>query len=391
MRKGKVRTRTSGTHQGQRYPINDQGPQGYSIAKGNPTSKGVTRADLRAAKMLKSRHPIPQREFEARNVIIHSPEMSRFAEAKGVEFKRDKEGGPNPMAPVVRRVDKGKEWDQKRDEARLNKRVLDPTNPTHQAMWMDHPERYDMADVDTPFRDDDEITLFRGVRGQVHKKKLSEYNRPDEGLGQYWTGNIQVARMYAVKGTVTIDSAIQFSGLDKHVTDKLESQREQRKNLGEFGIPLERTFVGVLFKYDAKGKEINVYNPEGLPHEMEARQSSLRFLPWQNKLTLAEKYPGLEVGFIKGRKGRTVEWHSVTKKMEENNLGEIVLQKPTRISKIKPVKERVREVTYKPKYEKEKTVTVYNVSADSEGKVQVASVPSESTKEKLDYRKRTKK
>jgi len=51
MGKGKVRTRTSGSHQGQKYPIKNEGPKGYGISKGNPTLKGTTRADLREARI----------------------------------------------------------------------------------------------------------------------------------------------------------------------------------------------------------------------------------------------------------------------------------------------------------------------------------------------------
>ena len=51
MGKGKVRTRTSGSHKGQKYPIKNEGPKGYGISKGNPTLKGTTREDLRKARI----------------------------------------------------------------------------------------------------------------------------------------------------------------------------------------------------------------------------------------------------------------------------------------------------------------------------------------------------
>jgi len=51
MTKTKIRTRTSGAHKGKRYPIKNQGPQGYSAPKGNPTSRGVTREELREARL----------------------------------------------------------------------------------------------------------------------------------------------------------------------------------------------------------------------------------------------------------------------------------------------------------------------------------------------------
>ena len=47
----KIRTRTSGAHKGKRYPLKTEGPQGYSIKKGNPTLKGTTREDLRKARI----------------------------------------------------------------------------------------------------------------------------------------------------------------------------------------------------------------------------------------------------------------------------------------------------------------------------------------------------
>lgn len=350
-------------------------------------------SSLQASKIVRSRHPRNQQEHEARNVKIHSlPIGAHGGKKPEVTFERDKKDGPNPMNPTVRR-NEGKEWDQKRDEARLNKRILDPTNPTHQGMWMDHPERYDMADVDTPFRDDDVITLFRGIRGRSgYKKYLREYNNQVSGLGQYWTGNIQVARLYATRGTVTITDGPTLSGMDKWVDEKLKSQREQRKNLKDFGVPLESIYHGVIFKYDAQGREINVYNPEGIPHEMEARQAEMKYKGKQMDLPLSEKYPGIEIGFIKGITGRTVEWHKVTKDMEDKTLYDIAKLKPTRISPIKPVKEVIKHITYTPKYAtKPRTVEVIKVTTESEGKVQVAKEPSRRTKWILDQIKGERK
>ena len=69
MTKTKIRTRTSGAHKGKRYPLKNQGPQGYSTSKGSPTSKGVTREDLRKArdskqKMDRNDRMIAQWNFE---------------------------------------------------------------------------------------------------------------------------------------------------------------------------------------------------------------------------------------------------------------------------------------------------------------------------------------
>ncbi len=343
--KTKIRTRTSGAHKGKRYPIKNQGPQGYSIPKGTPTSKGSTREELRNARTLKAskkfRVDTRTADYTA-NLSIRSP--------------------PQPKTIHVETVEDG--WDKERDLKLMNKKVLDPTNPQHLAMWKKNPGKYDLADVDTPFRDDDEITLFRGIAGQYYKREpekrlLRVYNDPTKGVGLCWTGNINVARIYAVMSTEGMTTTIAdiktpkwgLAGLDKGIPEKIKYRKED----------VQPPYYGVLFKYQAKGREIATYNPAMLPFEMEGRMQ--KFYYPQDEWSLVKKYPGLEMGFV--QESGNIAWHKVKKHHEDMTLPEISKEEPYKTEKIKPLKLLKSDITNK-----------YYVKGRSSGSVKVATKPS---------------
>lgn len=111
MTKPKIRTRTSGPHKGKRYPLKNQGPQGYSIAKGNPTSKGATREDLREAR-LKKLTPFAKMESQWKGdhagdtdfSFYHSKQEPRefLDDIKAIyDSSADKEGLDHPQKNII--------------------------------------------------------------------------------------------------------------------------------------------------------------------------------------------------------------------------------------------------------------------------------------------------
>ncbi len=272
----------------------------------------------------------------------------------------------SPPQPKTIHVDRlGVKWDKERDLKLMNKRILDPTNPQHLALWKKDPGQYDLADVDTPFRDDDEITLFRGIAGQYYKREperrlLKSYNTHVKGVGLCWTGNINVARIYAVHSTAGITTTIAdvktpkwgLAGLDRGIVEKIKYRKWD----------VSPPYYGVLFKYQAKGREIAVYNPAMLPFEMEGRMQKFHYP--RDEWPLFRKYPGLEMGFV--QESGNIAWHKVKKHHENMTLLEISKEKPYKTEKVKPLKLVKSDITNK-----------YYVTGRSSGSVKVATKPSE--------------
>ena len=217
----------------------------------------------------------------------------------------------------------------KLDLVKSNKRLLDPTNPVHWDRYLRDPGRYDMADFDTPARDKDRIEIFRGLQIK-YDRTISDLNRP-MGLGKSWTGDIHVARFYAIRGTTDVKSPQDLKFWDEKC-DKLVEEINKTKK-----VP----WVGVIVRYVAKGKEVTEYNPESFPWEQEARMS--KGVAGKGK-PLAERYPGLEIGFLKGPHGRRVEWHKIRPEDEHVSLSEIAKRKPDRVTVIPRVKEVKKDV-----------------------------------------------
>lgn len=215
-----------------------------------------------------------------------------------------------------------------RDVKTLNKNLLNPTDPVSREKWAKNPGRYDLVDYDTPNRNDDVITLYRGIRGSNSDMLLSEfvYNKTNYNtLGNCWTGNEHVARLYGIRGVTDIGNSNHLVAYDTAIQSIIDENNTIYK----------KPYHGLIFRFNARGEYVTGYNPSMFPYEYEAR---IQIPKSVNEKTFSHMYPNLEVGFIKGDEGRRVEWHKVRKGVLNKTLKEISEMKPKSVEDMMPVK-----------------------------------------------------
>jgi len=194
------------------------------------------------------------------------------------------------------------------------------------------------------------------VQGSDPDVLLSRYNRENEALGRFWTGNLHTGRMYGLLGMTTfstpsdvIDREVAADEMARSVKSNFDFYSEMSRRRYKEGDGKEasryyyraKPYAGIIFKADVATSEIRGFNPESFPLEYEAR-TKYRPQDVEKNWSLPEKYnDAIEIGFIE-HDGRTVSWHKIRRGDDERTLRELHAREPDSVQKIPPLKFRLK-------------------------------------------------
>lgn len=233
-------------------------------------------------------------------------------------------------------------WDLKE----TSKNLLDPTNPEDVELWAKDPLKYDLIGFDTAEPQRDKLLLYRGIN--------LPFYRPDrtiddllKGEEESWSGNIHVARAYAltdrlpymptawhlfremqVQDIVSKTKFLPFEMMEKMSPDPaLQKYLKEMREADNF----------YLLKSNIPGKHIRAFHPETDPFVCEAKVKVKR----GKDQRLSEVYPGLKIGRFDSYD--KILWYDVEKlenkyKTTKIKLSALRNEKPDEVSVIPSIK-----------------------------------------------------